>query len=743
MCAWAQVSAVPPIPGWGVGLCVLVCALRLYPTNPGWAVRCGCVLLGADFGCAPPILAGVMGSVCICVRAPPVPHLSWLGCAGQLCVPGLGFRLCPAISGLGVRMFVCLCARSPCTPTILAGVRGVTVCAWARVSSAPRHFWIWCWGVCVGVHPLPVPRHYCLGCWAVCVCLCARFSCTQRIPARVCGVCVCAWARVSAPPRYSLLGFWVCVSSCTICLYPAIPGWGAGPCVCLCGRSSCAPPPLTGMCCVGVCAWARVSEQRRDSWLRCAVWVCVFLCALRLYPAGPGWGVRCGCLCLGSGLGCAPPFLAELLGCVCRCAPLVVPCHSMLGSVSCGSGGAWHLFPCRGSLRVVCAARVCGTRWPQLLGTSPRVMVVPCGVPLWHASRPRVGAPRPVRSGCCHAPVGFPDPVVPFPTRRLAPPDLLGGCAGHVEASREPGALCLLLAAAEAAALGLLHNVHVRGPAMGLSLAGPSRIGPGLRALRWLGCVDPVTDASGFPYRPSFDGGLGRCTGAASCGRPHHLLWGRGCHARVPCVCARVCPSWLGRAGRPPGRVLVRLTFCSGRSPCSLCLLHPLWAGVTLLVVVAVFFLPFCGPPPSLAFLVFRPGVPWALATCGPPPFSPPPSLFFSRAFLLFFVCLVSFPCRGVPVVRCRGGLCVLGCGVCWWVLLRALGPGKGLFALALFGSVLPGCAYSRCVVTCRVARVPWCPAGDVCLPRAASGALLACFVRSSCSAAHAACRRP
>ena len=67
----------------------------------------------------------------------------------------------------------------------------------------------------------------------------------------------------------------------------------------------------------------------------------------------------------------------------------------------------------------------------------------------------------------------------------------MGGCAGHVEAGREPGSLCLPLAPAVARALGSLRVVPVRGPAMGLSLAGPSRFGLGLRALRWFGVCGP------------------------------------------------------------------------------------------------------------------------------------------------------------------------------------------------------------------------------------------------------------
>ena len=104
--------------------------------------------------------------------------------------------------------------------------------------------------------------------------------------------------------------------------------------------------------------------------------------------------------------------------------------------------------------------------------------------------------------------------------------------------SKRAPRVCLPLAPAVAGALGSLRGVPVRGPAMGLSLADPSGVGLGLCALQWLACVDPVTDTSGFPYRPSFDGGLGWCTGAVSCGRRHLPLWVGGRQARVPRVCA-------------------------------------------------------------------------------------------------------------------------------------------------------------------------------------------------------------
>ena len=166
-----------------------------------------------------------------------------------------------------------------------------------------------------------------------------------------------------------------------------------------------------------------------------------------------------------------------------------------------------------------CAVVWCVLCALSTFGTCPCALVVACGIPLWRASwLAWCAAPRAVRSLSVLR-SAFPTPWCLFPPRGHAPPALLGCCAGHAEADREPGSLCLPLAPSEAGTPDSLRVVPVPGPAMGLSLAGPSGVGLGLRALRWLACVDPVTDASGFPYRPSFDGGLGWCTGAVSCGR--------------------------------------------------------------------------------------------------------------------------------------------------------------------------------------------------------------------------------
>ena len=149
------VRALPvPCPSWlgcAVWVCVLRLWLRLCSASPGWGVRCGFLCLGSGLRCAPPLLAGVHGSVCVCVRVPLVPRHSWLGCAAWVRVPGLVFRLRPATPSWGVGVCVCLCARSACTPPLQAGVCRVGVCAWTRVSAPARHSWLGCWVVCVFV----------------------------------------------------------------------------------------------------------------------------------------------------------------------------------------------------------------------------------------------------------------------------------------------------------------------------------------------------------------------------------------------------------------------------------------------------------------------------------------------------------------------------------------------------------------------------------------------------------------
>ena len=351
--------------------------MRSASTPPLLAGVCGVgVCLGSGLCCAPPLLAGVLGCVCVCVRAPLVPRHCRLGCAVWVCVLRFRFRLRPATPGWGVGVCMCSCARSACTPPLLAGVcrsgclclgpgfgcapplqARVLGCVSVRVRSPlpPRHSWlgiaVWVcvgglrsqlrpatadsgvWGVCVFVCVLrlyPATRGWGVRC--ECVCLSSGFSCAPPLLAGVLG-CVCVCVCAPLVPRHSWLGCAAreCVLRLGFRLRPATPGWAVWVSVYLCVRSACTPPVLAGVCAVGVFAWARASASPRHSWLGCwGVWV--FVCALSFRPATPGWDVLCGCVWVGSGLSCATPLLAGVLGCVCVCvrAPLV-PCHSSLG----------------------------------------------------------------------------------------------------------------------------------------------------------------------------------------------------------------------------------------------------------------------------------------------------------------------------------------------------------------------------------------------------------------------------
>ena len=257
-----------------------------------------------------------------------------------------------------VGWYLCLCLGFAVTPPNLAGVLGGS--ALVRVSAAPRHSWLGCWGLCVFVCVLrPYPATPCWAARGRCACLGSGFGCAPPLPAGCLGlyVLVCALRLV---PRHSWLGraVRVCVLGLGFQLRPATPSWGVWVCVCLCACSACTPPLLAGMCgvgecasartwlrpatlclgvgvcmrlcaccaCtlslpvgvfgVGVCVWARVSAAPRHSSLGC-LGACLFACVLRLYPATLGRGVQCGCVRLGWGFGNAPQLLAGVFGCTC------------------------------------------------------------------------------------------------------------------------------------------------------------------------------------------------------------------------------------------------------------------------------------------------------------------------------------------------------------------------------------------------------------------------------------------
>ena len=287
----------PATPGWGFGVCVCLCT-RSTCTPPLLARVCGVGVPAGAWVCrAPPLLAGVLGCVCACPHAPLIPLHSWLGFAVWVCALGLGFRLRPTNPGSGVRVCVRLCvhsAWSPATPG--SGARCGFVCLGSVFGCAPQLLAGALGCVCVCVRAPPVPRHSWLR-WAVWVC--AR------------GL----WFWLQA--RLSWLGCW-------------------GVRACLCACSACTPPLLAGVCVVGVRAWAQVWAAPGQSWLGCCS-ACVFVCARRMYPTTPGWGVPCGCVCWGSRFGCAPPLLAVVLGCACVfvCALCLYPATPGWG-VRCG-----------------------------------------------------------------------------------------------------------------------------------------------------------------------------------------------------------------------------------------------------------------------------------------------------------------------------------------------------------------------------------------------------------------------
>ena len=293
--------------------------------------------------------------------------------------------------------------------------------------------------------------------------------------------------------------------------------------------------------------------------------------------------------------------------------------------------------------------RVHGTERPSLPRTWSCAVVVAGSRPFWRASWHRVGASRLVWSNSSQC-KGRSSPCrSAFPYWGITPPDLLGGFTGHVEADREPGSWCLLLIQAAARALGSLRVVPVQGPAMGLSLAGPTGVGLGLRALRCFGQV----------WTWSLTRLLSRAVPSStgcSTGAPGMLVWtptpplsGRRTPREGP-LHVYGCVLLLARSGWAASRAWFGAPHLPcGRSPFSLFLLGPLQGGVALFLFVSSlhsFFFPL-----SPARCVFWPLVSSARDLLSLPPPNPPlvscssvprVGLFFGFVFSLS---LVYCPC--------------------------------------------------------------------------------------------------
>ena len=182
-----------------------------------------------------------------------------------------------------------------------------------------------------------------------------------------------------------------------------------------------------------------------------------------------------------------------------------------------------------------------GTRWPLWLGICPCAVVVAGSVPLCRASWPRVGAPLLVRSGrsWCSGRLSRRRGAFPQP----------GGCRSRLYWVAARGTWRPAENRAHSACRWPLRrqgrwarsaSYPFGAPRWGCPWRVPPASVLGCVRCGGLACVDPVTDASGFPYRLSFDGGLDWCTGAVSCGRGHGPFRVGGRHARAPrvCVCA-------------------------------------------------------------------------------------------------------------------------------------------------------------------------------------------------------------
>ena len=757
--------------------------------------------------------------VVLCVRCPGPP-----GSCSPVCLLGV---LCCVCGVLGLPAPVHRCARSVCCVAC-----AVSWASWLLFTGVPARcvFFFFFFCVC-GVLGLPAPVHRCARsvCCAVCAASWASWLLFTGVPAR----CVVLHVRCPGPPGScspvcplgvlccvcGVLGLLAPVHRCarSLCCVACAVSWASwllftgvparcvvlrvrrpGPpgscspvcplgvlcCVCgvlglpapvhRCARSVCClrvrcpgPPgscspvcPLGVLCCV--CGVLGLPAPVH----RCARSVCCVACAVSWASRLLFTGVPARCVVLrvrrpGPPGSCSRVCPLGVLCCVCGVLGLLAPVHRCARSVCCvacaASWASWLLFTGVPARCVVLRVRCPGPPGSCSPVCPLGVLCCVCGV---------LGLLAPVhrcaRSLCCVACAaswaswllftGVPARCVVLRVRCPGPP---GSCS----------TVCPLgVLFCVCGVLGLLAPVHrcarsvccvaVRGDAAGRSHVHPDG---GWRSRQGLGTLRAHTRPSG---RGLFVAGRGWVPSGRALVHPDGG-W-RAC----------ACSLWPGRAGRPPGRVVVRLTFSFGRFVFLLCS-APSGLGLPpspplplpFLVALALCFGCFSRPPAARLFVSSRLVCVSRFAVGRSLVVSPPPLPFcVSRFLALLLGALVVFFFSFLPLLPLCApvasgflwfpapgalGLGAVRCLLCWPSASR-LSVRLSLFrAFRLAGGCSPSVAapprppflsrgFRRCRSALWCAVRPWVRCCAALLRVVSSGVVLSCAVL--CSLGAAAC---
>ena len=768
-CACGVLGLPAPVHRCARSVCCVGCAVSWASRLLFTGVPARCVVLrvrcpGPPGSCSPVCPLGVLCWVCGVLGLPAPVH----GCARSVCCVACAVSWASRLlfTGVPARCVVlrvrCLGPPSSCSPVCPLGVL--------------------CW-VC-GVLGLPAPVHRCAR--SVCCVVCAVSWASRLLFTGVPARCVVLGVRCPGPPGScspvcplgvlccvcGVLGLLAPVHRCarSVCCVACAVSWASrllitgvpARCVVLRVRcpgspGSCSPVcPLGVLCCV--CGVLGLPAPVH----RCARSVCCVACAVSwasrlLFTGVPARCVVLRVRCPGPPGSCSPVCPLGVLCCVCGVLGLPARVHRCARSVCCvACAVSWAsrlLFTGVPARCVVLRVRCPGPPGSCSPVCPLGVLRCVCGV---------LGLPAPVhrcaRSVCCVACAvswasrllftGVPARCVVLGVRCPGPP---GSCSPV----RPLGVLCCVCGV-----LGVPAPVHrcarsvccvaVRGVAAGRSLVHPDG---GYRSRQGLGTLRARTRPSG---RRLFVAGRGWVPSGRALVHPDGG-W-RAC----------ACSLWPGRAGRPPGRVLVCLTFSFGRLVFLLCLapsglgLPPsLSLPLPFLVALALCFGCVSRPPAAWLFVrsrlvcVSRLAAGCSLVVSPPPPFPLCVSRFLSLllgALLFFFFFLPLLPLCA-PVVSgflwfpAPGalGLGAVLCLLCWPSASRLsvrLSPSRAFRlaggcspVVAASPHPLPFClavfvAAARCCVPCAVL---CCASLGAVLRRAAARCVLRCCAVPCC----------